>query len=345
MNNSGLINITENNNTNSNENNTNNIHNNNTNNIHNNNIDNNNININENIDNNTNSKEKINNIDKNNNDDNIDSDNVKNTLVISGGGTKGFVVLGALQKLYDNKKLNNIKTYCGTSVGAIISLLLLIEYAPIDVHNILMAIDFEMLMESTIDSVLDDNCFGIYTAEKIYYIVGMMIKKKNISLHITFKQLYKKYNKKIIITGVCLNDISLHYFSVDNTPDMEVFMAIKITMAIPVLFKPVSYDNKIWIDGGCLNNFPIDLFDDCLENVIGIYLDSGHNNIDKFENIQDYIVQLTKCLFKNVFKINIKKYEKHIIHFNVEKNEWILNKYEKEKLYNIGYNFQQKNIL
>ena len=71
-------------------------------------------------------------------DDNITkNDNIikneidKTILVISGGGIKGFVALGALQKLYDTKKLININKYCGTSVGAIISLLLIIGYKPV----------------------------------------------------------------------------------------------------------------------------------------------------------------------------------------------------------------------
>ena len=172
------------------------------------------------------------------------------------------------------------------------------------------------------------------------YIIGKLVKGKNISIHITFKQLYEKTNKNLIVTGVCLNDISLHYFSNDNCPDMQVLTAIRISMSVPILFKPVHYDNKVWIDGGCLSNFPIELFDECLESVLGIYLGSNDNEIiENFNNIQDYFSQMTKCFFKNVFRINMKKYEKYIIYFNVEKTDWSVNKNNKEKLYNYGYNF------
>ena len=40
-----------------------------------------------------------------------------NTIVIAGGGMKGFAILGVLQYLYQCKLLKNIKKYIGTSVG------------------------------------------------------------------------------------------------------------------------------------------------------------------------------------------------------------------------------------
>ena len=83
--------------------------------------------------------------------------------------------------------------------------------------------------------------------------------------------------------------MSLHYFSNDNTLNMEILITLRISMSVPILFKPVHYENKVWIDGGCLNNFPIELFDDCLENIIGIYLGSKDDEIiEKFNNMQDY---------------------------------------------------------
>ena len=55
------------------------------------------------------------------------------TLVLSGGSSKGILTLGALQYCYDNFLLNKIETYVGTSSGAIISFLLIIGYSPIEI--------------------------------------------------------------------------------------------------------------------------------------------------------------------------------------------------------------------
>ena len=55
------------------------------------------------------------------------------TLVLSGGSSKGIMTLGALQYLYDNFLLKNIKNYIGTSAGAMICYLLAIGYTPVEI--------------------------------------------------------------------------------------------------------------------------------------------------------------------------------------------------------------------
>ena len=88
-----------------------------------------------------NSKEKINNEnDTKKFEDNVDSKDVDSkdvdnkdvktnihydTLVLSGGSSKGIIILGCIQYLVDNYLLKGIETYIGTSVGSIICFLLL----------------------------------------------------------------------------------------------------------------------------------------------------------------------------------------------------------------------------
>ena len=45
-------------------------------------------------------------------------------LVLSGGGSKGLAMLGALHYIHENNGLDSINEYWGTSVGSIIILLL-----------------------------------------------------------------------------------------------------------------------------------------------------------------------------------------------------------------------------
>ena len=65
----------------------------------------------------------------------IDDINIQNfdTLVLSGGSSKGILILGALQYAYDNFLLNDIDIYVGTSSGAIIGYLLAIGYTPLEI--------------------------------------------------------------------------------------------------------------------------------------------------------------------------------------------------------------------
>ena len=63
------------------------------------------------------------------------------TLVLSGGSSKGLVILGALQYGYDNYLLNEIETYIGTSAGAITCFLLAIGYSPLEIISYIKSMD------------------------------------------------------------------------------------------------------------------------------------------------------------------------------------------------------------
>ena len=66
----------------------------------------------------------------------IDKDDY-NIIVLSGGGKKGMAQLGLLHGLYINKfiNFNKIKIYVGTSIGAIINFLLVINYSPVEIFS------------------------------------------------------------------------------------------------------------------------------------------------------------------------------------------------------------------
>jgi NTE family protein len=264
---------------------------------------------------------------------------LKNILVISGGGLKGFSALGAITKLKELEIINNPDIYCGTSVGACISLLLIIGYSSQDIYEILSELDMSSMVVNNIDNILDEVNIGLNLCDPIIYTIGHMIKRKGFSTKITFEKLFEKTGKKLIITGVCLNDASLHYFSYDNTPKMEVLKAITITISIPVIFKPCEYNNKLWLDGAVMNNYPIDLFNTKLDDVIGIYLDEEYTTYDIFEDMQSYIYQVIKCIFRGMNYNKIEIYKNNTIHIKTKNHSfgYELNKADIELLYQIGY--------
>ena len=81
--------------------------------------------------------------------------NEKEILVLSGGSIKGFTSLGCLTKLKELQIINNLRVYCGTSVGSAICLLLLVGYEPQQIYQILYEINLDMLIEYDND-IIDD---------------------------------------------------------------------------------------------------------------------------------------------------------------------------------------------
>jgi NTE family protein len=40
---------------------------------------------------------------------------------------------------------------------------------------------------------------------------------------------------------------------------MSVRLAIRISISVPIVFTPVLYNNNYYVDGGVINNFPMNL--------------------------------------------------------------------------------------
>lgn len=72
----------------------------------------------------------------------------------------------------------------------------------------------------------------------------------------------------LVLLGTDVEHSAVGRFGTHATPDFKVADAARISMGIPVAFKPVripasEYRDRegLWVDGGVLNNFPLHVFD------------------------------------------------------------------------------------
>jgi len=82
--------------------------------------------------------------------------------------------------------------------------------------------------------------------------------------------------KDLIVTGTNITNESLDLFSHFSTPNMQVSLAVRASASFPKVFECVEYNGKKYIDGGCLLNYPMSIFDqppyrNCEANESGIY--------------------------------------------------------------------------
>lgn len=238
-------------------------------------------------------------------------------LVLSGGGVSGIMHLGAVKYLEDNN-LVDIDTYICSSVGSIIGSLLSVGYKAQELYDFIYNFDMSILRDIEITNLLFK--YGLDDGTKLNIFIKKLLSYKTGNENITFGELYKKYNKKLIITATCLNDNKLYYFSYENEPDMCISKAVRMSVSIPFIFTNVEYKNKLYVDGGLMNNYPIN-FSKNIEKTIGINLDSSckYENIN---NIEQYIMSIFNCLFqkKNKYKnntINIKMEKSNMVNFDL----------------------------
>jgi NTE family protein len=137
-------------------------------------------------------------------------------------------------------------------------------------------------------SLLTD--YGLMSGEGARRLIDGLIARKTVrsgstTYGITFDDFLHHHGVELHLTGTRLETGTFHYFSARSTPQFRVADAVRISMSIPILFKPVVIregdfpDDELvgtWVDGGVLNNLPMHAFDNELgvidPHVLGLRL-------------------------------------------------------------------------
>jgi NTE family protein len=262
----------------------------------------------------------------------------KTILVLSGGGVKGIALIGALKALYDSNILQNIKTIASSSVGSIIALFYIAGYEPEEMFSVLKRIKLGSI--KTINPIDLIDKFGMDDGKKLDSVLSLILEAKNIDKNITLLEFYKKTKITFIITASCMNNKQAYYLSHKTFPEMSVTLAVRMSSALPIYFAPIIYDNKTFIDGGCIDNYPIHLFKDRLEYVIGIYLSDIRDYTSKINKFDEFLGNLIQCLFEGQTIASLQGYEKQTIRLSLPTyGSWSLDLTEKkrEEIFQMGY--------
>ena len=264
---------------------------------------------------------------------------IKN-IAFSGGGIYGITYCGIVKALEEHNILNSLEVFIGTSAGSIIATLLVLGYNSQEIHDLIYGIDFNNIRDITTENILSFLVnYGVDSGNKILSILKIIIKGKTNNPDITFSELYQQTNKKLIITGTNLTSKKTEYFDYIKTPNMEVSLAIRISISIPILFSPITYKEQLYIDGCILDNFPIHKLPND-NTTIGISLQNTRgNNID---NIEDYIFSIISSLTNEFEYLRTHDYNNHIIYIKIPCHitplEFDINNENKELLVLEGYN-------
>ena len=93
---------------------------------------------------------------------------------------------------------------------------------------------------------------------------------------LSFEQHQATFGCKLAVTGTNLETLKTHLFSAATTPKFLVEDAVRVSMSLPFIFKPLILKEKadlakaaggdadfagVWVDGGLLNNIPMRVFD------------------------------------------------------------------------------------
>lgn len=234
------------------------------------------------------------------------------SVVLGPGGVKGFLQLGALFSLEQRALLNEVKSYTGVSIGAVISLLLcsgcdvreIIGYAiDTDLFRSLNNFNFEDMKTGT-GFISNDSIKSKLTdiiQNKFGYIPSM-----NTFHNIT------GYDFCAVTYNITKNETE--YISYHNYPGISVIEATMLSTNIPILFFKAIYNGNTYADGALGDPYPISYHDEKgKEQVLGIYVD----NVCKEESAQSYTNSIIMAPMRELRKHRIKSSSARCKHLGI----------------------------
>jgi predicted acylesterase/phospholipase RssA len=232
-------------------------------------------------------------------------------LVLSGGSTRGISEIGAVKKLIDDNLLDlkKLKAVAGTSAGSMFGLLIVLGFTVDEIWNFIYWLDMEKLVDPDFFMFLK-KC-GVETGRIIYNFFEDILTKKTGIKHINFKQLYEITKIHFTVVGSCLTTKKAVYYDHINTPNFKVSMAIRISIGMPGFFTPVVINNNKYIDGGVINNYPMNLFADKLDETIGILIRNDYSTV--YEYPEEYFMAVINLFLHQYFEKMVEKYSENTI--------------------------------
>ena len=208
-------------------------------------------------------------------------------LVFSGGGPTGLLTYGAVSHLSKTGfwQLSNIESIYGCSIGAYIGFILSLGYEFDWLDDYLIKRPWNKVVSASSISLVDIYGQKGLLNEKFFIdAIIPLLKGKDLNETITLAELYEFNHIDLHFYTTNINSAKLDKVDLSHTthPNLSIVKALRMTMAFPIIFQPVCEDDGCYVDGGLLNNFPLN---DCI-------------NITKCTNKDEILA------FKNIWKVH-----------------------------------------
>ena len=222
-------------------------------------------------------------------------------VVLSGGGAKGLYHIGVLEALEEYSV--PIDYVAGTSMGAIVASLYAAGYSPAEMREIVLSGAVREWVSGRIDPNRYLSYYRQYGQTPSFITVRLDFRKGNRTFQLPTNLISSNqidmgltellapaseaaggdFNRLMVPFLCVTSDMNARLPLVPNGGELSE--AVRASMSIPLVFKPISSDSMILYDGGIYDNFPWKPLDELYRPslIIGSICTSG-NTVPSEEN-------------------------------------------------------------
>lgn len=245
-------------------------------------------------------------------------DRPKVAVVLSGGGAKGTAHIGAL-KVIEEAGIP-IDYVVGTSMGAIVGGLYSIGYTPQQLDSMVNAQNWKFLLSDAPnpkDVLLDDRL----KSERYVLSIPFSLKSANISdagiikgrnLARLFSTLTDGYQDSVNFNRLPIPFACVSENLVDGSEvvfhEGILATAMRSSMSIPGVFVPVDLNGMVLVDGGMVNNYPVDVaLGMGADYIIGVDVQSPLLKASGLKSLKDIFGQIINLQGERRYRENLRK--------------------------------------
>ena len=236
-------------------------------------------------------------------------------LVLSGGGAKGLAHVGVLKVL--EREGIPIDYIGGTSMGGLVGGLYAVGYTSEQLDTISHELQWKKLLadeKDRLDLPLQekyDYDRYIITLPVIGYVPGLPkgLKEGQLVINVLNKLTWSVNDIKDF------SELPTPFFCVATNLENgdtvliehgDLSKALRATMSIPSIFNPIEIDGKSLIDGGIVNNFPVDIMmAKGVDYVIGVDVGAPLFKKDEISSVLNILDQISSFHQQERYKTNI----------------------------------------
>lgn len=272
-------------------------------------------------------------------------------LALSGGGIRGIAHVGVLKALEENGI--KIDIIGGTSAGSMVASLYAVGYKPNEIYELFKKNSNEILGKEKFTFIKGMRNFlgkksiekGFRNGKQIEKVFKKLVNDKNVNMMSNVKM-------PIVIPSVDIKD-SKEYIFTNYVPkgerddnkkyitEITVGEAVRASSSFPAVFNLCPIEKHVFIDGGALDNVPVDeVKKQGADRVIAVKF--AGDDIDDESNIMDVIMKTIDIMGSKIAEYNLEKSD-YVLNINTGKMGWLDQK-NLEKCFNYGYESVMKNI-